>query len=51
MDRLTIKKRGVSVDADQLRRQLRLPPKGHTEAVVVISRVRSQQVALVVQPA
>ena len=51
VDRLTIKKRGVSVDADQLRRQLRLPPKGHTEAVVVISRVRSQQVALVVQPA
>lgn len=51
VDRLTIKKRGVSVDADQLRRQLRLPPKGHTEAVVVISRVRSQQVALFVQPA
>ncbi len=51
VDRLTIKKRGVSVDADQLRRQLRLPRKGHTEALVVISRVRSQQVALVVQPA
>ena len=28
VDRLTIKKRGVSIDADQLRRQLRLPPRG-----------------------
>jgi hypothetical protein len=49
IDRLTIKKRGVSLDADLLRRQLRLPPKGRTEAVVVISRVRSQQVVVVVQ--
>ena len=51
VDRLTIKKRGVSLDADLLRRQLRLPPKGRNEALVVISRVRSQQVVLVVQPA
>ena len=51
IDRLTIKKRGVSVDADLLRRQLRLPPKGRTEATVVLTRVRSNQVALVVQPA
>ena len=51
VDRLTIKKRGVSLDADLLRRQLRMPPKGHNEALVVISRVRSQQVVLVVQPA
>jgi hypothetical protein len=51
VDRLTIKKRGVSVDADLLRRQLRLPPKGHHEAVVVLTRVRSNQVALIVQPA
>ncbi len=49
VDRLTIKKRGVSIDADQLRRQLRLPARGKTEAVVVITRVRSQQVVLVVQ--
>ena len=51
IDRLTIKKRGVSVDADLLRRQLRLPAKGSTEAVVVLTRVRSNQVALVVSPA
>lgn len=51
IDRLTVKKRGVSLDADVLRRQLRLPARGHTEAVVVITRVRSQQVVLVVQPA
>jgi hypothetical protein len=49
VDRLTIKKRGVSLDADALRRQLRLPPKGRTEATVVITRVRSQQVVLAVQ--
>jgi hypothetical protein len=51
IDRLTIKKRGVSLDADLLRRQLRLPAKGSTEAVVVLTRVRSNQVALVVSPA
>jgi hypothetical protein len=51
VDRLTVKKRGVSVDADLLRRQLRLPPKGSTEATVVLTRVRSNQVALIVQPA
>jgi hypothetical protein len=51
IDRLTVKKRGVTLDADQLRHQLRLPARGRTEAVVVITRVRSQQVVLVVQPA
>ena len=51
IDRLTVKKRGVSLDADQLRRQLRMPPRGRTEATVVVTRVRSQQVALVVQAA
>jgi hypothetical protein len=51
IDRLTIKKRGVSVDADLLRRQLRLPPKGHQEATVVLTRVRSNQVAVIVRPA
>jgi hypothetical protein len=50
-DRLTIKKRGVAVDPDLLRRQLRLPPKGSTEATVVLTRVRSNQVALIVRPA
>jgi DNA-binding winged helix-turn-helix (wHTH) protein len=50
IDRLTIKKRGISVDADLLRRQLRLPPKGSTEATLVLTRVRSNQVALIVQP-
>jgi hypothetical protein len=50
VDRLTVKKRGVAVDADQLRRQLRLPARGRTEAVVVITRVRGHQVVLVVQP-
>jgi hypothetical protein len=51
IDRLTIKKRGVSVDADLLRRQLHLPAKGHQEATVVLTRVRSNQVALIVRPA
>jgi hypothetical protein len=51
IDRLTVKKRGVSVDADLLRRQLRLPPKGTSEATVVLTRVRSNQVALVVRAA
>jgi len=51
IDRLTIKKRGVSVDSDVLRRQLRLPAKGSREATVVLTRVRSNQVALVVRPA
>jgi hypothetical protein len=50
VDRLTIKKRGVSVDPDLLRRQLRLPRKGATEATVVLTRVRSNQVAIFVQP-
>ena len=50
-DRLTVKKRGVSVDADLLRRQLRLPAKGSSEATVVLTRVRSNQVALIVRPA
>jgi hypothetical protein len=51
IDRVTIKKRGISVDPDLLRRQLRLPPKGSTEATLVLTRVRSNQVALIVQPA
>ncbi|YAL82698.1 THUMP-like domain-containing protein [Dermacoccaceae bacterium W4C1] len=43
---LTIKKRGVTLDADQLRRQLRL--HGDTEATIVITRVGAVQVALLV---
>lgn len=51
VDRLTIKKRGIAVDADLLRRQLRLPAKGSNEATVVLTRVRSNQVALLVRAA
>ncbi|MDF8263170.1 class I SAM-dependent methyltransferase [Luteipulveratus flavus] len=46
--RVTIKKRGVSIDADQLRRQLRL--SGSQEVTVVLTRLRQAQVALVVTP-
>ncbi|GAA1248586.1 THUMP-like domain-containing protein [Oryzihumus leptocrescens] len=46
---LTIKKRGVSTDADALRRQLRLT--GSAELTVVLTRVAGQQVVLAVRPA
>ncbi len=45
---LTIKKRGVSVDADGLRRQLRL--RGTRETTIVITRIGGTQVVLVVTP-
>lgn len=45
---LTIKKRGVSLDADALRRQLRLA--GETETTIVITRIGGVQVTLVVTP-
>lgn len=45
---LTIKKRGVSLDADALRRQLRLT--GEHETTIVITRVGGVQVTLVVTP-
>ncbi|MDQ1536720.1 MAG: hypothetical protein QOE58_1113, partial [Actinomycetota bacterium] len=47
--RVTIKKRGVAIDADELRRQLRL--SGSVEMTLVLTRVKNQQVALVVRPA
>lgn len=47
--RVTIKKRGVALDADELRRQLRL--SGSVEMTLVLTRVKNQQVALVVHPA
>jgi len=47
--RVTIKKRGVTVDADGLRRQLRL--SGSVEMTLVITRVRDHPVCLVVRPA
>jgi hypothetical protein len=47
--RVTIKKRGVAVDADGLRRQLRL--SGSVEMTLVITRVHNHQVCLVVRPA
>jgi SAM-dependent methyltransferase len=52
-DRVTIKKRGATVDADTLRRQLRMTGrgKGGSEATLVLTRVGSRQVAIVVEPA
>ena len=52
-DRVTIKKRGVTLDADLLRRQLKMTGrgKGGSEATLVLTRVGGSQVALVVTPA
>ena len=52
-DRVTIKKRGVTLDADLLRRQLKMTGrgKGGSEATLVLTRVGGGQVALVVTPA
>ncbi len=47
--RVTIKKRGVSTDPDQLRRQLRL--KGDRSATVLITRVGGVQAALILDAA
>ena len=47
--RVTIKKRGVALNADDLRRQLRL--SGSVEMTLVLTRVKNQQVCLVVRPA
>jgi len=47
--RVTIKKRGVALNADDLRRQLRL--SGSAEMTLVLTRVKNQQVCLVVRPA
>jgi hypothetical protein len=47
--RVTIKKRGVALDADELRRQLRL--SGPADMTLVLTRVKNQQVCLVVRPA
>ena len=47
--RVTIKKRGVTVDADALRRQLRL--SGSAEMTLVLTRITGHQVCLVVRPA
>ncbi|MBC7558738.1 MAG: class I SAM-dependent methyltransferase [Dermatophilaceae bacterium] len=46
--RVTIKKRGVVLNADELRRQLRL--SGSVEMTLVLTRVKNQQVCLVVRP-
>jgi len=45
--RVTIKKRGVTLDADALRQQLRL--SGSVEMTLVLTRVQSHQVCLVVE--
>jgi len=52
-DRVTVKKRGVTLDADRLRRQLKMTGrgKGGSEATLVVTRVAGGQVALVVTPA
>ena len=47
--RVTIKKRGVTLDADTLRRQLRL--SGSVEMTLVLTRIAGHQVCLVVRPA
>src|SRR6185436_4445603 len=47
--RVTIKKRGVTLDADGLRRQLRLT--GSVEMTLVLTRIAGHQVCLVVRPA
>ena len=47
--RLTIKKRGVAVEPEQLRKQLR--PSGDAEATIAITRVGGQQTVLVLRPA
>lgn len=51
-DRVTIKKRGVTADSDQLRRQLKMTGrgKGGSEATIILTRVAGSQVALVVTP-
>jgi hypothetical protein len=46
--RLTIKKRGVAVEPEQLRKQLR--PTGDAEATIAITRVGGQQTVLVLRP-
>ncbi|HET7398915.1 MAG TPA: class I SAM-dependent methyltransferase [Intrasporangium sp.] len=52
-DRVTIKKRGVTLDPDVLRRQLKMTGRGRggSEATLVLTRVAGAQVALVVAPA
>lgn len=52
-DRVTVKKRGVTVDADVLRRQLKMTGRGRggSEATLVLTRIGGSQVALVVTPA
>jgi hypothetical protein len=49
---LTIKKRGVRLDEDQLRAQLRIGRKAGSgeQATIVLTRVAGQQVVLVVRP-
>ena len=51
-DRVTIKKRGVTLDADRLRRQLKMTGRGRggSEATLIVTRVAGAQVAVVVTP-
>jgi hypothetical protein len=52
-DRVTIKKRGVTLDPDVLRRQLKMTGRGRggSEATLVLTRIGGAQAALVVTPA
>lgn len=47
--RVTIKKRDIDLDADQLRRELKL--KGHASAMLVLATVSGTRMALIVEPA
>ncbi|GGB47043.1 hypothetical protein GCM10011492_42740 [Flexivirga endophytica] len=46
--RLTIKKKGASVDPEQLRRQLR--PRGDNDATILVTRVGGAQAVLMLSP-
>ncbi|WP_240917568.1 hypothetical protein [Phycicoccus sp. HDW14] len=50
---LTVKKRGVRLDDDELRRQLKIGRKAGdgAQATVILTRVAGQQTAIVVDPA
>ena len=52
-DRVTIKKRGVTLDPDLLRRQLKMTGRGRggSEATLVVTRVAGAPVVLVVDAA
>lgn len=50
VDRVTLKKRGVQVDPDRFRAELRLRGRGADEATLVLTRVAGTPSAVVVRP-